>query len=85
VLGTAIHAACMCATCFIVPMAMGSNLWPIAGVFWSIMTVPVAMGVGALIGLLVKRLVRRNIALLILMVTAVALAIATGIIICRNR
>jgi len=83
-LGIAIHAAFVGLTCFVVPLAMNSNIWPIAGVFWSVLTVPVAAGVGALGGLLVGR-ARPRVAIAILIATGVLLSIATGIIMANNQ
>jgi hypothetical protein len=71
-------------TCFIVPLAMNSNIWPIAGVFWSVLTVPVAVGTGALTGWLSRRL-RPGIRIPVLVFTGVVLAIAIGIIMAGNR
>jgi hypothetical protein len=84
VAGMAIHAVCALLTCFVVPLAMNSNIWPIAGVFWSVFAVPAGMLTGALTGWLVKR-PRRPVAISILVVTGLAFAIATGIIIANNR
>lgn len=53
-----IHVCALVATCFITPIAMGSNLWPIAGVFWSAIAAPVGGVIGAVIGLLVRRMPR---------------------------
>jgi peptidoglycan/LPS O-acetylase OafA/YrhL len=83
-LGIAIHAASVGLACFIVPLAMGSNIWPIAGVAWSVMTVPVAAGTGALGGLLVGR-ARPRVAIAVLIATGVLASIATGIVIVNNR
>ena len=82
--GLAIHALCALITCFVVPLAMNSNIWPIAGVFWSVFAVPAGMLTGALTGWLAKRL-RLPVAIAILIVTGVALAIAIGIIVANNR
>lgn len=78
------HAIAAVLTCFITPLAMNSNIWPIAGVFWSVFAVPVALGTGALTGLLVKRL-RPPVALAIMAITAAVLAVATGVIMANNR
>jgi len=83
-LGSLIHAFIVLVTCFAVPLAMDSNIWPIAGVFWSLLAVPVAAATGAMIGLLGKRL-PWAIALPILFLTAAILATAVGIIISHNR
>jgi peptidoglycan/LPS O-acetylase OafA/YrhL len=82
--GLAIHSLCALITCFVVPLAMNSNIWPIAGVFWSVFAVPAAMLTGAATGWLVKQL-RQPVAISALIVTGVVLAIATGIIIANNR
>ena len=84
VLGLMIHGVCVLIACFIAPLAMNSNIWPIAGVFWSAFAVPAAGLTGALMGWLVKR-TRQPIAISILITTGIALAIATGIIIANNR
>jgi peptidoglycan/LPS O-acetylase OafA/YrhL len=83
-LGMAIHSAFAAMTCFVVPLAMNSNIWPIAGVFWSVMTVPVAAGTGALMGSLSRRL-RPGIAITGLVLTGVVLAMAIGTIMFNNR
>lgn len=83
-LGMAIHAASVLLTCFAVPLAMNSNIWPIAGLFWSILTVPVAVSTVALGGWLVNRQ-RPAVALSILVVTGATLAAATGVIMANNR
>ena len=80
----AIHAASVLLTCFVVPLAMGSNIWPIAGLFWSVLTVPVAVGTGALSGWLVRRQ-RPAVAVSILVFTGAVLVIATGLIMANNR
>jgi len=63
---------------------MNSIIWPIAGVFWSVLTVPVAVGTGALAGWALKN---RSIALAIpvLVGTGIALAAAVGVVIANNR
>jgi hypothetical protein len=83
-LGAAIAAGCVFIACFAVPLGMNSNIWPIAGVFWSVFTVPVAAGTGALTGWLLRRL-PPAMAIPALVFTGVALAIAAGIIIANNR
>jgi len=50
VLGIVIHGACALFTSMLVPLVLGSNIWPIAGVFWGALTAPPAAGLGALIG-----------------------------------
>lgn len=82
--GMAIHPACVLPTCFGVPLAMNSNIWPIAGVFWSVMTVPVAAGTGALTGWLLRK-ARPRVAIPILVVTGIVVAIATGVVMANNR
>ena len=82
--GMLIHVCCVFPICFIVPLAMGSNLWPIAGVIWSVLTVPVAAATGAIIALVLKKLPLSQ-ATLVAVFTGVALAIATGIIVYHNK
>jgi len=83
-IGIAVHGACVLVTCFGVPLAMGSNLWPIAGVFWSVLTLPVAAGTGAVCGWLVRKQ-RGAVAVPSLVVTGVTLAAALGVLISMNR
>jgi peptidoglycan/LPS O-acetylase OafA/YrhL len=83
-LGIVIHAGIMILTCFITPLAMDSNIWPIAGVFWSVLTVPVAVATGALTGWMLKNH-RPAIAIPVLVFTGIALATAAAIIMAHNR
>lgn len=78
------HAGCLALTSFIVPIFMGSNIWPIAGVFWSAMTMPVGALAGAGIGALL-RAQPRAIAMKITWFTALAMSAIAGIIISQNR
>jgi hypothetical protein len=50
-----IYSICVLIPCAIVPLAMKSNLWPIATAFWTFMTVPPAIALGALAGWLLRR------------------------------
>ena len=84
VLGMSIHAVATLIPCIAVPLAMGSNIWPIAGVFWAVLTVPAAIVTGGLTGLLARKL-RRPIATTVIITTGLAVAIAVGIIIANNR
>lgn len=71
-------------TCFGIAIAMGSNIWPIAGVFWSVLTVPVALATGSISGLCVRRASHAS-ALYVLFATAIALAAIVAIIMANNR
>ena len=82
--GIVINVIPVCMTCFIVPLGMGSNIWPIAGVFWCALAGPVAAVVGLLGGLFLRR-TNRAVAITVVVFTAAALSIAIGIIISRNR
>ena len=79
-----IHAMLMVVTCFIVPLAMDSNIWPIAGLFWSVLCVPVAAVFGAIIGWLLRRR-SMAVAMTVAIITAAGLAMAAGAIIMNNR
>lgn len=83
-LGMIIHAAIVAVPCFAVPLAMDSNIWPIAGVIWSVLTMPVALVTGAIAGLATRRW-RRGAASTVIIITGLAVAIAAGIIISHNR
>ena len=84
VLGTIIHILLVVIVCIGVPLGMGSNIWPIAAVFWCVLTVPVAAAFGALLGLILRR-APRALAIVMLLVSAAALSIVTGIVIAHNR
>src|SRR5262245_61293493 len=82
-LSMAIQAGCVFVVCFAVPLAMESNIWPIAGVMWSVLTVPVAALTGALSGWLLRK-ARLPVAVTVFSVLGLTLAIAAGMIIARN-
>lgn len=82
--GIAIHAAFAVITCSVIPVVMGSNIWPIAAVAWSVSTVPFAMGTGAFAGWVARRL-PRSIALAGLVLSGLALATVIGTIMFNNR
>ena len=82
--GLLIHVGCVLAACVVVPLAMGSNIWPIAAVFWAVLSVPVACGTGALTGLLLRK-TDSSTATWALIITGAAVAIAVGIIMFNNR
>jgi hypothetical protein len=63
---------------------MNSNIWPIAGVFWSVLTVPVAAGTGALTAWLLRSL-RPQLATGLLVITGLLVATAVAVIIANNR
>ena len=79
-----VHAGCLAMTSFIVPIFMGSNIWPIAGVFWSVLTVPVGALAGAGIGAMLRSQ-PRPMAMKIAWFTAIAMSAIAGIIISQNR
>ena len=82
--GALIDAGCVMATCFIVPLVMESNIWPIAGVFWSVLSVPVAAGAGALTGFLVRKRDRAS-GKLAMIAVGMVLSIVIGVIMFNNR
>ncbi len=55
IFGLNICSGIVMAACLAVPIAAGSNLWPIAAAFWGVLTVPPAAAVGALAGWLLKK------------------------------
>ena len=79
-----VHAGCLALTSFIVPILMGSNIWPIAGVFWSALTMPVGALAGAGIGAMLRSQ-PRPMAMKIAWFTAIAMSAVAGIIISQNR
>ena len=87
--GVMMHCGCVLLACFVVPLAMNSNIWPIAGVFWSVLTVPVGAGTGALtawlLGGLGGRGLRPQLATGLLVITGLLVATAVGVIIANNR
>jgi len=83
-LGSLLHGLVMVVTCFIVPLAMDSNIWPIAGVFWCVLCVPVAAVFGAIVGWLLRKR-SMAVAMTVTVITAAALAVAAGAIIMNNR
>lgn len=83
-LGVMIHVSCVVMTCVAVPLAMGSNIWPIAAIFWSVMSVPVALITGGLLGWMMGKS-QRNVAVAVLVVTGIALAIGVGVVMASNR
>jgi peptidoglycan/LPS O-acetylase OafA/YrhL len=83
-LGMMIHAAFVAGACLVTPLAMNSNIWPIAAVFWSVLTVPPALAIGALAGLLLRRWPRRP-AIVTLLVLGAAMALIVAFIMANNR
>jgi hypothetical protein len=79
-----LHVGCTALTSFALPILMGSNIWPIAGVFWSALTVPAGALLGAGVGALVRSQPRSK-ALALACLTAIALSVAVGVLIWRNR
>lgn len=82
--GMAIHAGCVLIACIATPLAMGSNIWPIAGVFWSVLAAPVAVATGAATGALLRNR-SRPVALGGVIVTGIALGVTAGFVISQNR
>jgi hypothetical protein len=82
--GMAMHVIPLTITCFAIPLAMGSNIWPIAGVFWCALAGPVGAVAGMLGGLLLRN-ANRVLAMTVLASTAALLSIAAGIVIWHNR
>ncbi|MGH7130866.1 MAG: hypothetical protein ACREJO_02850 [Phycisphaerales bacterium] len=82
--GMAIHAGCVVIACVVTPLAMGSNIWPIAAVFWVVVSLPVALGTGAAMGGLLRRC-SLPVALGGVIATGIALAVIAGIVISQNR
>lgn len=82
-LGMAIHAACVGTVCAILPLAMGSNIWPIATVFWLVLTIPVSLGTGALLGLFLRRC-STGIRIAILIATGIVLAAVVGTVMAQS-
>ncbi len=83
-LGVLIHGGCVFIACFVAPIVGGSNIWPIAGVFWSVMTVPVAAGIGALTGWIVRKR-SQSVALSVLVSTGVVMAAVAGVVMASNQ
>ena len=83
-LGSLVHGLVMVVTCVVVPLAMNSNIWPIAGVFWSALCVPVAAIFGAIVGWLLRKR-STAVGMAVAGITAVLLAAAAGAIIANNR
>ena len=78
----AIQASCVVMACFAVPLALNSNIWPIAGAMWSVLTVPVAIVIGVISGWLLSRQ-RTWLVLVASALIGAALALATGMLIVR--
>jgi hypothetical protein len=83
-LSASIHVAAVVLASFITPLAMHSNLWPIAGVFWSALTSLPAALIGATVGAIVRRM-PRSIAIGVILVTASAIAAIVAVVILNNR
>jgi|RhiMethySRZTD1v2_1073278.scaffolds.fasta_scaffold31189_7 hypothetical protein len=79
-----VHAVWLAMTSFIVPLLMGSNIWPIAGVFWSVLTVPVGALAGAGLGAMLRSQPRPT-AMKVAWFTAIAMSAIAGVIISQNR
>ena len=82
--GMAIHAGCVLIACIATPLAMGSNIWPIAGAFWGVLATPVAVATGAATGAALRKC-SRPVALGGVIITGIALAVIAGIVISNNR
>lgn len=82
--GAMVHFLAVGVTCFVVPLAMGSNIWPIAGVFWSAFAAPVAALVGAGVGWIAPRR-SRTLTRMLLAVSAAAVSAFVAVIIWNNR
>jgi len=65
--------------CAFLPLAMRSNLWPIAIPFWALFTVPPALALGALIGWILRKQQVNNPNGVFLM-TGLLMAIVTGVV-----
>ena len=76
IFGLNICSGIVMAACLAVPIAAGSNLWPIAAVFWGMLTVPPAAAVGALAGWLLKRQHRKTAKIVL---GAIGLVMAVGV------
>jgi hypothetical protein len=83
VIGLLIFSGCAVTACFAGPLAMNSNIWPIAGVFWSALCVGPAAGIGALLGWLLRRWKRAD-AIRLLAGFAFVLAFVLAIVIANT-
>lgn len=82
--GALIHAGCVLIACFLAPLVGGSNIWPIAGVFWSVFTVPVAAGTGALTGWMVQNR-SPAVAFFLMTLAGIGLAVIAGVVMASNQ
>lgn len=65
------------------PMILGSNIWPIAAAIWSVLTVPLGVGVGAVTGFVVRNSGRTT-ANAVMIVTGNVLATVVVVLIVKN-
>lgn len=78
------HSGCVFIACFLAPLVGGSNIWPIAGVFWSVFTLPVAASTGAFTGWMMKNR-SPGVAFPVLICSGIGMAVVAGLVMASNQ